>query len=68
MVEYGLCNPYELGFDWIWYDVTLAYSAGHAAEESYPVFNERYTQFFEGVEDLFEVCEIFIDLLSKGSS
>ncbi|KAG0152440.1 hypothetical protein CROQUDRAFT_649842 [Cronartium quercuum f. sp. fusiforme G11] len=32
-----------------------AYSAGHAAEESYPVFNERYTQFFEGVEDLFEL-------------
>jgi len=31
-----------------------AYSAGHA-EESYPVFNERYTQFFDGVEDLFEL-------------
>ncbi|KAH9815786.1 cytochrome c oxidase subunit VA-domain-containing protein [Melampsora americana] len=32
-----------------------AYSAGHAAEETYPVFNERYTQFFDGVEDLFEL-------------
>jgi hypothetical protein len=32
-----------------------AYSAGHAADESFSAFNERYTQFFEGVQDLFEV-------------
>ncbi|WAQ87527.1 hypothetical protein PtA15_8A431 [Puccinia triticina] len=32
-----------------------AYSAGHAADESFSAFNERYTQFFEGVQDLFEL-------------
>lgn len=33
-----------------------AYSGGHdAAEESFSAFNERYTQFFEGVQDLFEL-------------
>ncbi|CAH7672439.1 cytochrome c oxidase subunit VA-domain-containing protein [Phakopsora pachyrhizi] len=32
------------------------YSAGHdTADESYPAFNERYTKFFEGVQDLFEL-------------
>ncbi|KAA1128401.1 Cytochrome c oxidase subunit 6 [Puccinia graminis f. sp. tritici] len=35
--------------------IQRAYSAGHAADESFSAFNERYTQFFEGVQDLFEL-------------
>ncbi|KNZ52387.1 uncharacterized protein VP01_359g9 [Puccinia sorghi] len=38
-----------------WVSVQRAYSAGHAADESFSAFNERYTQFFEGVQDLFEL-------------
>lgn len=36
-------------------NVQRAYSTGHAPEESFSQFNERYTQFFEGVQDLFEL-------------
>ncbi|MBW0549267.1 hypothetical protein O181_088982 [Austropuccinia psidii MF-1] len=31
------------------------YSSGAAETESFSAFNERYTQFFEGVQDLFEL-------------